>query len=203
MSSDTPPPLNTRGLLTITVTNRSGVLQSYALFAGEPTVTPVTKPIFNDIITVLQGVPGSGGQAFFTMPSSELYAICGTNNRDAIDDGVQVEIVDKQPVVLGHQTDDGRTVPGTTSAVVVPSAGSLVFDRGVNLAPVGNPGCFCVRTTTDFSYKEAKQGGLYELNICVSFLSFSNNNYIFGLGRMVREVGCLLHLPDHPPGYHA
>ncbi|KAH8164423.1 hypothetical protein CIB48_g3822 [Xylaria polymorpha] len=177
MSSDTPPPLNTRGLLTITVTNRSGVLQSYALFAGEPTVTPVTKPIFNDIITVLQGVPGSGGQAFFTMPSSELYAICGTNNRDAIDDGVQVEIVDKQPVVLGHQTDDGRTVPGTTSAVVVPSAGSLVFDRGVNLAPVGNPGCFCVRTTTDFSYKEAKQG-----------------RYIIGFGvsttpQMVKDVG--------------
>ncbi|KAI1177883.1 hypothetical protein F4777DRAFT_576695 [Nemania sp. FL0916] len=177
MSDDTPAPVHLRDLLTITVTNLSGVTQSYALFAGTPTVTPTTKPIYNDIITVLRGVPGSGGQAFFTMPSAELVAICGTSNRDAIDDGVQVEIVDKQAVVLGHQADDGKTVPGTTSSVLVPSAGSLVFDRGVNTAPAGNPGCFCLRTTTDFSYKEAKQG-----------------RYVIGFGvpttpQMVKDVG--------------
>jgi len=154
MSSEPP---SSRGLLTITVTNKSGVMQSYGLFSGEPTITPVTTPVFNDIITVFKGVPGNGGQAFFTMPSAELYAICGAINRDAIDDGLQKEIVDKQAVVLGHTADDGKTVPGTTCNVQVTNS-SPTFERGASVAPVGNAGCFCLRTTTDFSYKEAKQG---------------------------------------------
>ncbi|KAI0390901.1 hypothetical protein F5Y17DRAFT_37005 [Xylariaceae sp. FL0594] len=173
MSTDSP---SNRGLLTITVTNNSGVMQSYGLFSAVPTITPASDPVFNDIITVFKGVPGNGGQAFFTMPSAELYAICGAVNRDAIDDGVQKEIVDKQAVVLGHTADDGKTVPGSTCSVLVEN-GSPTFDRGASVAPMGNAGCFCVRTNTDFSYKEAKQG-----------------RYVLGFGvsttpQMVKDVG--------------
>lgn len=150
-------PAPKRGLLSITITNNSGVLQSYALFTGEPTVTPEVSPIYNDIITTFKGVSGNGGQAFFTMPSAQLHAICGTIHRDAIEEGVQTEIVDKQSVTLGHVTDEGKLIPGSTCSVEV-QKGSMVFSRTAAVTMLGNPGCFCIRTATDFAYTEAKQG---------------------------------------------
>ena len=154
----TPQGTGSNRLLTITITNNSGIQQSYALFAGEPTIQPSVKPIHNDIITVFKGVAGGGGgQAFFTIPHAQLYAICGTSNRDAIEDGVQLEIVDKQLITLGHTTDEGKLVAGTTCNVSVEN-GTPVFNRHAAVGPLGNPGCFCIRTSTDFSYKEAKVG---------------------------------------------
>ncbi|KAM0817866.1 hypothetical protein AB5N19_03673 [Seiridium cardinale] len=71
-------------------------MQSYTLFAGEPITSPVVRPIHNYIITVFTGVPGGGGgQAYFTIPKEQLYAICETSYRDAIENGAQLEIVDR------------------------------------------------------------------------------------------------------------
>ncbi|KAH8724860.1 hypothetical protein GQ44DRAFT_616949 [Phaeosphaeriaceae sp. PMI808] len=144
-------------LLTVTITNNSQSQQSYALFTADPKISPLTKPIHNDIITVFKGVAGTGGQVFFTIPSAKLYAICGTVNRDAITDGVQTEIVDKQPITLGYKKDDKRLVPGTTCNVTIEN-GTPIFDRQAAVTPSGKSGSFCINTNDQFTFKEAKEG---------------------------------------------
>ncbi|RMZ71712.1 hypothetical protein GMOD_00006855 [Pyrenophora seminiperda CCB06] len=150
-----PTPKN--DLYTITITNNSGVLQSYALFAAAPSITPETKPIHNDIITVFKNVSGNGGQVFFTMPIAQLHAICGTIQRDGLQNGVQTEIIDKERVQLGRVTDDSKMVPGSTCSVEV-QKGSLIFSRRTAGNGVGEPEAFCVCTGTDFAYTEARSG---------------------------------------------
>ncbi|KAK9796587.1 hypothetical protein SCARD494_04289 [Seiridium cardinale] len=139
------------------ITNNSGITQSYARFAGEPVISPVFRPIRNDIITVFTGVPGGGGgQAYFTIPREQLYAICGTSYRDDIENGAQLDC--RQDLITpGDMTDEGRLVAGVKCGVSV-EGGSYVFSRDASVAPLGNPGYFCIRIGPDLSFREAKIG---------------------------------------------
>lgn len=142
--------------VTITITNFSGETQSYAIFANVPTVTPNVKEINNDVITVFRGVAsGGGGKAFFSMPKSQLCAICGASNRDGSAAGLQSEVMDHKPIKLGLKTDEGKVVPGTTCEIVIVQ-GSPSFSQRQTMASLGNTGSFCIQTKGDFTYREAK-----------------------------------------------
>lgn len=68
---------------TISVANKSGVIQSYAIFSEAPTIlsssaAPCTSTKSTTrIITSIKGVSSDQGVGYFTL-SKKLYAICGT-----------------------------------------------------------------------------------------------------------------------------
>ena len=141
----------------ITVNNRSGAVQNYVLFAEAPSITPSDGEIHTNIIVAFRGVSGNSGEAFFTMPSERLFAICGTSNTEELENDIQIEITDKMPVNMGTQTETGSLIRGTTCDVTT-SAGTPTFSAHQTAPPMGELGAFCIRTTDDFTYQNAEEG---------------------------------------------
>ncbi|KAF5003953.1 hypothetical protein FDECE_9542 [Fusarium decemcellulare] len=142
---------------TITITNATGTTQSYALFADTPKITPSMTSISNNIILVLRGVASVSGQAYFTLPKSPLYAVCGMSYGGESTVETQVEVLDTRPVEVGRKADDGSLVLGTTLELVI-KRGTPNFANKPDIPPTGNEGCFCIRTSSDFTHSEARAG---------------------------------------------
>ncbi|KAF7557636.1 hypothetical protein G7Z17_g523 [Cylindrodendrum hubeiense] len=142
---------------TITITNATGSTQSYALFADTPTITPGITSISNNIILVLRGVASASGQAYFTLPKSSLYAVCGTSYGGESTVETQVEVLDTRPVEVGHKADDGTLVLGTTLELVI-KRGTPNFANKPDIPPSGNEGCFCISTSSEFTHSAARAG---------------------------------------------
>ncbi|KAL6714843.1 hypothetical protein ACLMJK_007103 [Lecanora helva] len=159
----------------ITISNRSGAVQNYVLFAEAPQIKPSSgSQLKTNIIVAFRGVAGNGGQAYFTMPKERLFAICGTSNSDGLKDLVQIEVLDKMPVTIGAQTRDGTLLAGTACDMVV-KGGTPIFSDQQTAPALGELGGFCIRTKRDFSYQESKEG-----------------RYVLGLGistSLIREIG--------------
>ncbi|PNP85080.1 hypothetical protein FNYG_01605 [Fusarium nygamai] len=96
----------------ITITNSTGSTQSYALFADTPKITPGIPVISNNIILVLRGVASASGQAYFTLPKSPFYAVCGTSYGGESTVETTVEVLDSRPVEVRHKADDQTLVAG-------------------------------------------------------------------------------------------
>lgn len=73
---------------TISVANKSGTIQSYAVFSEAPTIRSSGSAPGNSkrstirIITSVKGVSSGQGVGYFTL-SKKLYAICGTYDVDS------------------------------------------------------------------------------------------------------------------------
>ncbi|KAG4264813.1 hypothetical protein FPRO03_00097 [Fusarium proliferatum] len=133
----------------ITITNSTGSTQSYALFADTPKITPGIPVISNNIILVLRGVASASGQAYFTLPKSPFYAVCGTSYGGESTVETTVEVLDSRPVEVGHKADDQTLVAGTTLELVI-KRGTPNFANRPDIVPTGHEGCFCIRTSRDF-----------------------------------------------------
>jgi len=165
----------------ISVSNRSGdSTASYAVFAAAPVIDPLPETITRRVITVFRSVASPTGQVYFTLPKYQLYALCGTINRDGLTDGVQIEIIDRHAVTLGKTLRDGTLSMGTDCKVRSVDGG-LQFkpDEGSsnsnNSEAGGKEGAFTIKTSDDFTFMEAK-----------------SEKYILGLGistNLVRDVG--------------
>lgn len=72
---------------TISVANKSGTIQSYAVFSEVPTIRSsgtapgISKKSTIRIITSVKGVSSGEGVGYFTL-SKKLYAVCGTYDVD-------------------------------------------------------------------------------------------------------------------------
>ncbi|KAJ5970779.1 uncharacterized protein N7479_000697 [Penicillium vulpinum] len=141
----------------VTICNQSGVTQTYVVFSGPPTINPAPHLVQTNVMFVLREVAGDGGQAYFTMPSTSLFAICGTFDGRSKHDSLQFEVLDSVPVKLGTRADDGTLIYGTTCAMVVPHS-SPMFSETSPTTPSGGLGSFCVRTKKDFTAKQAVAG---------------------------------------------
>ncbi|KAG5757652.1 hypothetical protein H9Q72_014205 [Fusarium xylarioides] len=133
----------------ITITNSTGSTQSYALFADTPKITPGIPVISNNIILVLRGVASASGQAYFTLPKSPFYAVCGTSYGGESTVETTVEVLDSRPVEVGHKADDQTLVAGTTLELVI-KRGTPNFANRPDIVNSGHEGCFCIRTSRDF-----------------------------------------------------
>lgn len=69
---------------------------------------------------VLLDVAGDGGQAYFTVPSTPLFAICGPFDGRSKHDSLQFEVLDSIPVKLGTRADDGTLIYRKICVMVVP-----------------------------------------------------------------------------------
>ncbi|KAF9871807.1 hypothetical protein CkaCkLH20_10741 [Colletotrichum karsti] len=119
------------------------------MFADAPKITPGVATINNNIILTLRGVASASGQAYFTLPKSPLYAVCGTSYGGESTVETQVEVLDIRPVEVGHKADDQTLVMGTTLDLVI-KRGTPNFANRPDIPPSGNEGCFCIRTSRDF-----------------------------------------------------
>ncbi|SCN65949.1 uncharacterized protein FFB20_12399 [Fusarium fujikuroi] len=141
----------------ITITNSTGSTQSYALFADTPKITPGIPVISNNIILVLRGVASASGQAYFTLPKSPFYAVCGTSYGGESTVETTVEVLDSRPVEVGHKADDQTLVAGTTLELVI-KRGTPNFANRPDIVPTGHEGCFCIRTSSEFTHSQARAG---------------------------------------------
>lgn len=142
---------------TITITNATGSTQTYALFAATPTVTPAISSINNNIILVLRGVASTTGQAYFTLPKGPLYAVCGVSYGGESTVETQVEVLDTRLIDTGRKSDDGTALPGTTLELIM-RKGTPNFSNKPDIPPSGNEGCFCIRTSSEFTHSDARAG---------------------------------------------
>jgi len=141
----------------IKITNSTGSTQSYALFADTPKITPGIPVISNNIILVLRGVASASGQAYFTLPKSPFYAVCGTSYGGESTVETTVEVLDSRPVEVGHKADDQTLVAGTTLELVI-KRGTPNFANRPDIVPTGHQGCFCIRTSSEFTHSQARAG---------------------------------------------
>ncbi|KAF5633855.1 uncharacterized protein FTJAE_7007 [Fusarium tjaetaba] len=141
----------------ITITNSTGSTQSYALFADTPKITPGIPVISNNIILVLRGIASASGQAYFTLPKSPFYAVCGTSYGGESTVETTVEVLDSRPVEVGHKADDQTLVPGTTLELVI-RRGTPNFATRPDIVNSGHEGCFCIRTSNEFTHSQARAG---------------------------------------------
>ncbi|KAI5201224.1 hypothetical protein E4T42_08722 [Aureobasidium subglaciale] len=141
----------------ITITNASGSTQSYALYAAPPNITPTVSDINTNAILVLRGVACTSGQAYFTIPKTPLYAVCGTSYGGESTVETQVEVLDTRPIQIGQKKDDGVLVAGTTLELLI-RKGTPTFAPKADVPSSGDEGCFCIRTSNEFTHSEARAG---------------------------------------------
>lgn len=156
--------------LTVSISNKSGVKQSYAIFAELPQITYSGRsdiPVTRRIITSVHYVANDEGQAIFTL-SKNWYATCGIYDVVAQDDedgsgkkiGSGTEVVDMRRVYLSRTdvSSGGVKVQGTSLEIECAN-GTPSF--ATSSAPSSQKieadvGCFVIRTKNDFSSQEAK-----------------------------------------------
>ncbi|KAK9418683.1 hypothetical protein SUNI508_07940 [Seiridium unicorne] len=156
----------------VSISNKSGSKQSYAVFAALPQIqanNQAVTTIHRRIITSVHSVPTGDGQANIFLPKA-WYATCGTydvdtetatrqvtaavKNRKVVSSGT--EIVDQREVELGSLTDTGLQLPGST-LVIECSDGTPCFATSDQTIPrAGALDHFAIRTLTDFTAQEAK-----------------------------------------------
>lgn len=135
----------------ITISNSTSGIQSYALYNQAPIVRPPADDISTHAILVARNIAATTGSATFAFPRDDFYAICGTLHRD---EAVRVRALDKRPVQLGS-TSSEDSKKGTTASVNMTS-GALAFDLWAGTSgDKGESGAFCIKTG-NFSYNEAK-----------------------------------------------
>ena len=152
------------GPFTISISNKSGSKQSYAIFAEAPTIKPSSseRRVTTGIITSVHGVSNGKGQASFIL-SKQLYATCGTydvefdstmgdENKSPI--GTGTEVVDQREVELSYVQSNGTLVHGSLWEVDA-SGGSPSFATS-NPEPGAEKECFAIKTRGDFTDQEAK-----------------------------------------------
>ncbi|KAK2605657.1 hypothetical protein N8I77_008481 [Diaporthe amygdali] len=154
---------------TISVANKSGVMQSYAIFSDAPTIrssggSPGTSTRSTiRIITSVKGVSSGQGMGCFTL-SKKLYATCGTYDVDSDPSegdeerspvGTGTEVIDQRPVALGKTDVKGKNIGGTLLEVDS-SGGSPAFVNGGDQEAAGEVDCFAIRTRSEFTSQEAK-----------------------------------------------
>jgi hypothetical protein len=152
----------------ISISNKSGEKQSYAIFAEAPVIKTTSGSAASAsikfatrIITSVRGVSHGHGMASFIL-SRRLYASCGTYDVDSDEDGdddkspvgTGTEVIDQRPVTLGKLNAKGKLVPGTLLEVDS-SGGSPSFVQGDPEA-AADVDCFAIRARADFTAQEAR-----------------------------------------------
>ncbi|KAG6367304.1 hypothetical protein INS49_001491 [Diaporthe citri] len=150
---------------TTSVANKSGTVQSYAVFSEAPTIRSsgsspgISKISTIRIITSVKGVSSGQGIGYFTL-SKKLYAICGTYDVDGHEErlpaGTGAEVIDYKLVTSGKIDATGKAIGGTLLEVDS-SEGSPAFVKGYEQEPVAEADCFVIRTRSEFTSQEAKQ----------------------------------------------
>jgi hypothetical protein len=159
---------------TISVNNKSGSKQSYAIFTEAPIIKPSSpeRKVTTGIITSVHGVSTGKGQASFIL-SKQLYATCGTydvefdsttsdDNKSPI--GTGTEVIDQRPVSLGFKESNGKASSG--SMWEVDTTGGAPSFATNNPEPGSDFECFAIKTRGDFTDQEAKLSMLPLLNQC-------------------------------------
>jgi len=134
----------------ITVQNKSGSQQQYALFNKVPQVTgKVQEQIWSNVFAT-----GSGAHDMsvgFSV-TNETYAIVGMKKTHP-SKKVIVSVAGSKPVTLGRTQADGQAVPGSTLKVIV---NQTVPQFSTDALPDSSvPHAFSIQTG-EFSNKEAK-----------------------------------------------
>jgi hypothetical protein len=138
---------------TITITNKSGSHQNYALFSQAPVVSGAVQPkIWTNVFKTAN--TASHQIAKFSI-YKQYYAVCGSSSGSP-KEGVQVDVSQSIPVTLGSKKDDGSAVPGTAVAFMV-DQGAPAFSDKV-LPDSSYPNAFEIDTMADFTVAEAKAG---------------------------------------------
>ncbi len=157
----------------ISISNRYGSKQSYAIFAEAPLIqanNQVLTATTRRIITSVHYVPSGDGQANIFLPKS-WYATCGTYDVDtdsvirqaqAADKdhlkpvGSGCEVIDQREVELGTRTETGVELPGSTLEIECGNGTPCFVQPDAPLARMGAADRFAIRTRTDFTPQEAK-----------------------------------------------
>lgn len=138
---------------TIIIKNRTGIAQSYQIFAGTPAVGGGTPSGMRSHVYQSSGRTPNGATVKFTL-SREYYAAVGTKRGS--ESGSQVTTVASvKPVALGVSNPDGTLTPGTTLDMVVAEGVPTFGDEPTE--PSGWSKSFAVRTHGDFSSEEARE----------------------------------------------
>lgn len=132
----------------ITIQNKSGIPQDYALYNEPPTIKPAPKSLTSRAILVAHGVASGSGTAFMSVPRNDFYALSGSGYQDG---AVQNFNLDRRPVNLGFKE------PGTTCVLELKDEGPLSFVSGKGLVENnGDRDSFSLRTGDEFTDEEAK-----------------------------------------------
>lgn len=137
---------------TITVKNRSGSLQQYALFNKVPLVSgKVQEQIWSNIFAVDKA---SNKQEILFELVNEYNAIVG-KKRSNPSGSVTVTVTGTEPVTLGYTEPNGQPIPGTSlSMLVADDTPQFATDA---LPNASFPNAYEIRTG-DFSNADAKAG---------------------------------------------
>lgn len=104
----------------VTICNQSSLTQTYVASSGPPTINPAPPLTQTNVMFILLEVAGGGGQAYFTVPSTSLFAICGPFDGRSKHDVLQFEVLDSIPVKLGTREDVGTLIYRKICDMVVP-----------------------------------------------------------------------------------
>lgn len=138
----------------VTICNQSSLTQTYVASSGPPTINPALPLTQTNVMFVLLEVAGDGGQAYFTVPSTSLFAICGPFDGRSKHDVLQFEVLDSIPVKLGTREDIGTLIYRKICDMVVPHSFPMFWETSPT-TPSGGLGSFCVRTKRDSTVKQA------------------------------------------------
>lgn len=159
-------------LYIISISNKYGRKQSYAIFAETPVIqgnNQLLTAITRRIITSVHYVPSGDGQANIFLPKS-WYATCGTYDVDTDSTVRQVqaadknlkpigsgtEVIDQREVELGARDTAGVELPGSTLEIECMNGTPCFVKPDPPLKRVGSFDRFAIRTRTDFTPQEAK-----------------------------------------------
>ncbi|KAG5663423.1 hypothetical protein KAF25_001359 [Fusarium avenaceum] len=137
----------------ITINNRSGAHQHYAIFNKPPTVTgSVSGQVWSNVFATASTPQG---QRANVSVYKKYYAIVGYS-QDSPRVGVQVDVSGSKDVTLGSTESDGSTVPGTTLQLLVQDGAPQFGDD--SLSDEAPTDAFEIQTGSDFTISEAKNG---------------------------------------------
>ncbi|SPJ78796.1 uncharacterized protein FTOL_07187 [Fusarium torulosum] len=135
-----------------TITNRMGNPQNYVIFAKAPEISPKPDIVNTNVVVALRGV---SSDAYFSMPTDPIYALCGTSNDELRDHGITIEVEDAMKVNLGQTLPNGGLTPGTTCDVRIQDQ-ALVFAPPSTSPDQGPLNSFCIKTSDEFTYTQSK-----------------------------------------------
>lgn len=136
----------------ITVRNKSGSLQQYALFNKVPIVSgKVQEQVWSNIFAVDKAAKDQ--EISFDLVN-EYYAIVGKKKSNP-SGSVTVTVTGTEPVTLGYTQPNGQPVPGTSLGMLVTE--DVPQFSSTALPNASFPNAYEIRTG-DFSNKDAKTG---------------------------------------------
>ncbi|KAK4230286.1 hypothetical protein QBC38DRAFT_469939 [Podospora fimiseda] len=157
---------------TFSINNQSGEPASYGIFSEAPTIDPPPFKVQTRIISAVHAVPSPHGQATIMLPKG-YYATCGVYDIDSEPDDPNAV---QGRATTGTEVIDNRTVQLTSPVnATVKSVGSSLWvdcktgtprfseKPAGDLSPavIANPGCFAVRTSSDFTSTKAKSNKFF------------------------------------------